>query len=258
VPDCLRLDRPVEHVLRVTLSRPMAANALSSQLLDELGDVVKDIENDETLRAWVLAGAPRPDGRAWFSAGVDMKEVLAGPVRYRHDPGELVQRIDDLLVPSIAAIGGTCTTGALELALACDIRVAARSARLSDWHLKRTGLGLGGWGSAARLARLVGLDKAKELLLLSDEVDGVEAARIGMVNRVVDDADLDRTVLEMATTIASYPRRGVRMTLGYLQEQADMTKPEAISFAERAPAHFGVELRPFDDAARRWSGEPGD
>jgi enoyl-CoA hydratase/carnithine racemase len=255
--DCLQLDRPAEHVLRVTLNRPAAANALSSQLLDELADVVTDIEQDESLRAWILTGAPRPDGRAWFSAGVDMKEALAGPVRHRHDPAETVARIDALLVPSIAAIEGTCTTGALELALACDIRVAARSAQLSDWHLKRSGLGLGAWGVSARLARLVGLDKAKELLLLSAEVDGEEGARIGLVNRVVDDADVQATALEIATTIASYPRRGVRVTLGYLQEQADMSQAEAIAFAQRAPEHFGITLRPFEDAARRWSGEAG-
>ncbi|MCU1603042.1 MAG: 3-hydroxypropionyl-coenzyme dehydratase [Frankiales bacterium] len=257
VPECLALDRPAEHVVRVTLSRPAVANALNGQLLDELGDVVADLERDQQVRAWVLTGAPRPDGLPWFSAGVDLKEALAGPVHRRHDPAELVQRIDDLLVPSIAAIGGTCTTGALELVLACDLRVAGRSARLSDWHLKRTGLGLGAWGAAARMARLVGLDKAKELMLLSAEVDGEEAARIGLVHRVVDDDALETAALDMARTLASYPRKGVRVTLGYLQEQEDMTRRDAIAFADRAPEHFGVTLRPFEDAARRWSGEAG-
>src|SRR3546814_15462013 len=73
--------------------------------------------------------------------------------------------IDDLPKPSIALIDGVCTTGGLELALACDLRIAAETAALSDWHLRRTGLGIGQWGMAARLARLVGTDRARELIL---------------------------------------------------------------------------------------------
>jgi enoyl-CoA hydratase/carnithine racemase len=172
------------------------------------------------------------------------------------DPARLVDRIDDMLTPSIAVIGGVCTTGALELALACDLRIAGTSARLSDWHLKRTGLGIGAWGLAARLSRLVGVDKAKELLLLSEEVDGAQAARIGLVNRVVPDADLDAVALDMATTIASRPRRGVRTTLGYLATQADMSKREAIHWAQLTPGFMGLQLRPFSDAASRYFGEP--
>jgi enoyl-CoA hydratase len=255
----LRLERPAAHVARVVLSRPASANALSSGLLDELDQAVRGIEADDGIRAWLLTGAPRPDGRPCFSAGVDMKEALAGPVRYRSDPARLVDRIDDMLKPSIAVIAGICTTGALELALACDLRIASRSARISDWHLKRSGLGIGAWGLSARLSRLVGVDKAKELLLLGTEADGTEAARIGLVNRVVDDEALDSSALEMASTIASLPRRGVRATLGYLQLQAGMSKREAIRWAELTPDLMGLPLRPFEDAAARFYGaRPGE
>jgi enoyl-CoA hydratase/carnithine racemase len=248
----LRLERPAPHVARVVLSRPASANALSSALLDELDDAVRRIEGDDEVRVWLLAGAPRPDGRPCFSAGVDMKEALAGPVTHRSNPAELVDRIDDMLKPSIAVIAGVCTTGALELALACDLRIAGRSARISDWHLKRSGLGIGAWGGSARLSRLVGVDKAKELLLLGTEVDGAEAARINLVNRAVDDEALDSSALQMAGTIASLPRRGVRATLGYLQLQADMSKREAIRWAELTPGLMGLTLRPFEDAAARF------
>ena len=78
--------------------------------------------------------------------------------------------------PSIAVIGGFCTTGALEVAMACDLRIAADTARISDWHLKTTGLGIGQWGAAVRLTRLVGIDKAKELLLTGVEISGAEAS----------------------------------------------------------------------------------
>ncbi len=248
----LRFERPDEHVARVVISRPASANALSSALLDELDDATRRIEADDEIRVWLLAGAPRPDGRPCFSAGVDMKEALVGPMTHRSDPAQLVDRIDDMLKPSIAVIAGICTTGALELALACDLRIAGHSARISDWHLRRSGLGIGAWGLSARLSRLVGVDKAKELLLLGTEVDGAEAARISLVNRVVDDRTLDAAALEMATTIASLPRRGVRATLGYLQLQAGMSKREAIRWAELTPALMGLTLRPFEDAAARF------
>lgn len=257
----LRYEVPAAHVVRIVLDRPEAANALSAALLDELGDAVDRIDRDDDVRVWLLTGTPRPDGRPCFSAGVDMKEALAGPIARRTDPAKLVDRIDDLLTPSIAVIDGVCTTGALELALACDLRIASTTARLSDWHLKRSGLGIGAWGLAARLSRLVGVDKAKELLLLSEEIDGAEAKAIGLVNRVTESAGLDAAALEMAVTIASRPRRGIRTTLGYLALQADMSKRDAMRWAELTPAFMGLQLRPFEDAAARFFDErssPGE
>jgi enoyl-CoA hydratase len=257
----LRYEVPAEHVVRVVLNRPAAANALSAALLDELADAVDRIDRDDDVRVWLLTGAPRTDGRPCFSAGVDMREALTGHVERRTDPAKLVDKIDDLLTPSVAVIDGTCTTGALELALACDLRIAAHTAQLSDWHLKRSGLGIGAWGVAARLSRLVGVDKAKELLLLSEEVDGTEAKAIGLVNRVTDSGRLDAAALDLAVTIASRPRRGIRTTLGYLALQADMSKRDAMRWADLTPEFMGLQLRPFEDAAARFFDErrsPGE
>ena len=252
----LRLERTAEYIVTLVIDRPAVANALSRQFFTELNNALDIIEGDDSIRVWLLTGAPRLDGRPWFSSGVDLKEALAGSRPARppsSDPAMLVNRIDDLLKPSIAVIAGVCTTGALELAMACDLRIAASSARLSDWHLKRTGLGIGAWGAAARLSRLVGVDKAKELLLLSEEVSGVEAARIGLVNKSVDEGELMPAALRWAEVIASRPRRGVRATLGYLQLQAGMSKQEALRWAQLAPGYMGLELRPLEDAARHFS-----
>jgi enoyl-CoA hydratase len=136
--------------------------------------------------------------------------------------------------------------------MACDLRLAGKSARLSDWHLKVTGLGLGQWGGAARLCRLVGVDKAKELLLTGEELDAEEARHIGLVNRVVDDHDLQQAAIHMACTIAGMPRRGVRTTLGFLGLQEDMTKRDAIHWAKLTPELMGLELRPFRETAARF------
>lgn len=248
----LRLDTPRDHVLRVALHRPRVANALNVAMLTELRAVVERIREDSDIRVWILTGSPREDGRPCFSAGADMKEAMSAEAPPRFPGAELAGAIDDLLTPSIAVIDGVCTTGALELALAFDLRIAADRARLSDQHMSRAGLALGAWGLAARLSRLVGDDKAKELLLLSEEIDGVEAKNIGLVNRVYPADQLMPRALELAARIASMPRRGVRTTLGYLNTQADMSKQEAIRWADLAPEFMGLSLRPFKDAANRF------
>jgi enoyl-CoA hydratase/carnithine racemase len=249
----LRYEIPADHVVRIVLDRPDAANALSPALFAELDDAVSRVAHDDDVRAWILTGAPRSDGRPWFSAGADLKAALE-PQEPRHrlvDPARLIDRIDAMLKPSIAAIGGFCTTGALELVLACDLRIAATSARLSDWHLKVTGLGIGQWGSAVRLARLVGTDRAKELLLTGRELTGAEAEAIGLVHRSVPDESLDEAAIEMAATIAGMPRRGVRTTMGFLAIQEGQSKHEALRWAQLTPDLMGLELRPLRDAADR-------
>ena len=254
----LRLERPSEHVAVVVIDAPAVANALNSRFFAELAVALDTIEQDDAIRVWLLTGAPRLDGRPWFSAGADLREAAGGrgsgtaPHSPATAPAAVIDRIDDLLKPSIAVIAGVCTTGALELAMACDLRIAAESARLSDWHLKLTGLGIGAWGSAVRLSRLVGVDKAKELLLLGEEVSGFEAERIGLVNKAVPDDDLMPEALRWAATIADRPRRGVRATLGFLQLQADMSKQDALRWAQLTPGYMGLELRPFEDAAQRF------
>ncbi|MFC8430069.1 enoyl-CoA hydratase/isomerase family protein [Streptomyces sp. NPDC057253] len=248
----IAVDTPAEHVRRVTLSRPDHANAINKRMLAEILDAVEDIAADDSVHVWLLRGAPRRDGRPWFSAGADMKEALSPPVDATVDGADVCDRIDALLKPSIAVIGGVCTTGALELALACDLRVAGQSAVFSDYHLVRSGLGIGAWGLAPRLSRLVGVDKAKELLLLSSDVPAPEAQRIGLVNHVVDDAALDEETFTIATRIASMPRRGVRATLGFLQEQAGLGVHDAQALARRFPELMGIRLRPFSDAASRF------
>jgi enoyl-CoA hydratase len=254
----LRLERPSEHVAVVVIDAPAVANALNGRFFAELAAALDTIEQDDAIRVWLLTGAPRLDGRPWFSSGADLREAAGGrgSDAAAHSPAAapaaVIDRVDDLLKPSIAVIAGVCTTGALELAMACDLRIAAESARLSDWHLKLTGLGIGAWGSAVRLSRLVGLDKAKELLLLGEEVSGIEAERIGLVNKAVPDDDLMAEALRWAATIADRPRRGVRATLGFLQLQADMSKQEALRWAQLTPGYMGLELRPFQDAAQRF------
>jgi len=173
------------HVRILRITRPESMNALSSAVLRELIDAVRALRADPDVRCFVIAGAPRADGTPCFSAGVDLKEAASGAMTPGNPGRRLTELIDECLTPSIAVIDGVCTTGALELAMACDLRIVADTAQISDWHLARLGAGLGAWGASTRLARLVGVAQAKDLILTGKVIDGHEALRIGMAQRVV-------------------------------------------------------------------------
>jgi enoyl-CoA hydratase/carnithine racemase len=251
----LRYETPAPHVVRVVLDRPAAANALHKGLMDELEASVRRLDRDPEVRAWILTGAPRPDGRPCFSGGMDLKAAGAKAGRPRGDV--VTDLIDDLLTPSIAVVDGVCTTGALELALACDLRIVADTAAISDLHMPRFGLALGGWGGTARLSRLVGQDKAKEIFLLNPTLDGDEAARIGLANRCVPAAELDRAGLAAAAHIAGLHPEGVRTMMGYFAVEADMGKREAVHWSRLAARFPAFRGRPRSEVAASFQEEKG-
>ncbi|MDO8363994.1 MAG: enoyl-CoA hydratase/isomerase family protein [Actinomycetota bacterium] len=228
------------HVLVLRINRPEAMNAINGRVLDELTRAVKRARNDDSVRCVVLTGAPRADGRPCFSAGDDLKEAAAG----LHPPGnpgnKLCNLIDDLLKPSIAVVDGVCTTGAIELALACDLRVVAETAQISDWHLARLGSGLGGWGASTRLSRLVGVAQAKDIILTGKVIDGREAHRIQFAQRVAPSEQLWPEAMAMARAIAGMNPDGVRMTMAHLSRVEDLSKEESLRFATQVREWFGT------------------
>ena len=153
-------DAPISYEKRpdgiaiVTLDRPKKLNALTGPLLSGLSDIVDEIEKDPEVRVFLLCGAPRPDGRPCFSAGVDVSAFADGEGVTEELGFDLTNKIDDLLKPSIAVIDGVCTTGGGEIALACDFRLVGRQAQISDFHLKKLGTGLGAWGASVLISDL--------------------------------------------------------------------------------------------------------
>jgi len=245
--DVVQVERH-DHVELLTLSRPSAMNALNAEVLLSLIGHARRIRRDDTVHCVVLTGAARSDGRPCFSAGDDLKEAAAGQ-HPEGNPGKtLVTLIDEMLTPWIAAIDGVCTTGALELALACDLRYVADSARLSDWHLARLGSGLGGWGASTRLSRLVGVAQATELILTGTEIDGAEALRIGLAQRLASSSALLGESMAAAATIAAMDRGGVRQTLAHLSRVDDLPKEEALRFADQV-RRWMPSTRTFADSA---------
>ncbi len=176
-------------------------NALDVATLSELGDHLAELRADDDVRVIVLTGA----GEKAFAAGADIKYMSALSVEAAKEWGGLGHQVGQLLETgpkaSIAAINGFALGGGCELALACDLRYAASTAKLGQPEVN---LGIfPGWGGTQRLARVCGLGVAKDMILSGRVVDADEALRIGLVNGVFEPGELLEKTLEVARTIAS-------------------------------------------------------
>ena len=167
----------------ITLNRPDKRNAISVQLMDELTAALALAESDETVRAVILTG-----GNSYFAAGADLNEALQVTsakqgIEYFKRWHRLNTTVEELEKPVIAAIEGFCITGGLELALACDLRVAGEGATFAITSAK---IGtVAGAGGTQRLPRIVGAANALDMLFSADPIDAQEAHRIGLINRRV-------------------------------------------------------------------------
>ena len=189
-----------EDVAILALNRPEKHNALSLDLVGRLQTAVRDLGEDPAVRVVILRGNDR-----CFSTGMDLDDLatvtaiadtqrILGIVR---DANAAIERCPK---PVIAAVAGWCLTGGLELALACDVRVAADNARFGITSA-RIGT-VAGAGGTQRLPRLIGPGRAKELLFSAEPIDATEALRIGLVNRVVPAGQEVQAALEMARVFA--------------------------------------------------------
>ena len=189
-----------DPVALVTLNRPEKHNALSLDLLDRLRAVVHELGEDAAVRVIVITGNART-----FSTGMDLDDLLS--VKAVADTQRVLDRaraanaeIERCPKPVIAAIAGWCLTGGFELALACDVRVAAESAKFGITSA-RIGT-VAGMGGTQRLPRLIGPGRAKELLFSAEPLDAAEALRIGVVNRVVPAGQEVQAAIDMALLFA--------------------------------------------------------
>jgi enoyl-CoA hydratase len=185
----------------ITLNRPKALNPLSAAMLEALDAAVIRAEADKSVRVLVFTGA----GDKAFVAGGDIPELVTRDgLEHYLEFGERIhavfRRIETCDKPTIAAINGWALGGGTELLLATDIRVAVQSAQLG---LPEINLGLfPGAGGSQRLIRQIPLCKAKEMMFLGDRITAAEAERLGLINKVVPDAELMTEVMKMANAMA--------------------------------------------------------
>ncbi|MGH8783719.1 MAG: enoyl-CoA hydratase [Cupriavidus necator] len=182
--ETILVERSGDGFATLVLNRPDKLNTLSIRLRQELAAAIAELEADPAVRVLILTGA----GRA-FTAGLDLDEWAAPGVvaagAYEHDAVAALQRFSG---PVIGAINGLAITGGVEIALACDVLIASTEARFADTHVK-VGL-LPGWGGSVRMARRIGLHRAKELALTGRFLGAEEALAWGLVNHVVAPAEL--------------------------------------------------------------------
>lgn len=237
-------------VRTLTLDRPEALNALTPALLSELADALAEASSEDAIRVVVLTGT----GRA-FSAGVDLKALAAEPPAGGDVSGALnnpARRACDLLstMPkvTIAKVNGFCFTGALELALACDLMVVANEAKLGDthakWGLRPT------WGMSARLIRAVGPVRARDLSYTARTITGADALAYGMASHCVPLDHLDTTVAELAASIAENSPESIAAYKDLYHHQQDLGLSHGLGY--EYATHY-----PMGDAGGRLGGFGG-
>ncbi len=217
----------------ITLNQPQTKNALSSLMLQELTGLIHDLEQDDGVKVVVIDG-----GKDCFAAGADIKlvDTLRTPFKaYEFSRSSPLSYLEQLDKPVIAAISGLALGGGLELALACDLRVASESALFGQPEIN---LGIiPGAGGTQRLPRIVGITKAKEMLFTGDMIDAREAYRIGLVNKVVPVDGLEEEVMKMAEKIASKPSMAIRTTKTVLNTGLNMDLESSLRFESQS---FGL------------------
>jgi enoyl-CoA hydratase len=185
----------------VTINRPKVLNALNTQTVGEIERVIRDLQQDDAVRAIVLTGA----GEKSFVAGADINELAVLSPAQGQQHGRRGQAVFDLIErlgkPVVAAINGFALGGGCELAMACTLRIAADSARFGQPEIN---LGIiPGYAGSQRLPRLVGKGRALEILLTGDMISAARAYEIGLVNRVVPAADLLAEAKKLAAALAA-------------------------------------------------------
>lgn len=252
----LQLTHPRPEIAVITLNRPEKLNALSSTLVEELHSTLDAIKADNDCRVVVLTGAGRG-----FCAGLDLTDpnppaVSAGleapraGMRWQERIAELTVKLHRLRQPVIAAVNGPAYGGGFALAMAADIRIAARSARLCTQFIK---LGIGGCdiGVSYTLPRIIGAGAAFDLILTARTVEADEALRLGLVSRISPDDAVLPDALEIAATLCGYGKFGLESTKQVLWANLDAGSLEnALNVENRSQILAGTsgEMRAFAQA----------
>jgi enoyl-CoA hydratase len=190
-----------DGIARLTFNRPKALNALSTSLLEELSDALDHIAKDESIRVLILTGA----GEKSFIAGADITEIATltplGAKKFAQFGQEIISKLQGLAIPVIAAVNGYALGGGCEMALACDFIYASDKA---IFGVPEITLGvIPGFGGTQRLSRLIGANRAKEMIFTGKHLSAAEAKEIGLVNKTFAPEELMAAVQEVAKFIAA-------------------------------------------------------
>ena len=225
-------------VARITLNRPERLNALTFEVYDELRNTFRALDGEAEVRAIVITGAGRG-----FCTGGDVQEIIGalferdfeGLLEFTRMTCDLIGAIRRCRQPVVAALNGTVAGAGAVIATACDVRIAAESARIA-YLFTRVGLSGADMGAAWMLPRIVGLGRASELLMSGAFIDAAEAHRIGLYNRVVPDGEALSTATGFAEELARGPSFALHVTKEALDREAHMGPEAALESEARAQA----------------------
>ncbi|HEX3801788.1 MAG TPA: crotonase/enoyl-CoA hydratase family protein [Solirubrobacteraceae bacterium] len=209
-----------ERVLVVTINRPDQRNAVNASVANGVAEALDELDSDTSLSVGIITGAG-----GYFCAGMDLKAFAAGEMPWieGHGFAGITERVTEK--PLIAAIEGFAVAGGLEIALACDLIVAAKDAKLGIPEVKRSLVAAG--GGLLRLPRMVPRNIANELALTGDPITAERGYEIGLVNRVTNRGDALDTALELATAIGANGPLALAGTKQILRESVDWSQAEA-------------------------------
>ena len=222
--ETIKIERE-ENIVWITLNRPHRLNAFNDVLVEELSEALDTVEKDPSVRCVIITG----EGDRAFSAGADITAFpKATPVKaeeFSRGGQKVFSKIEEMSKPVIAAINGYALGGGLELALACDFRIASEHAELGNPEIN---LGIiPGWGGTQRLVRVVGLRNAKRLVMLGERIKADEALQMGLVDKVVPFEKLR----EEAKALAQKLCEGPPIALKYAKH--------ALNFGSQVPLDVG-------------------
>lgn len=226
----ITIEKDAENkIAKLIINRPQRLNALSLETLDEIFEAFRKLEKDDEVRVVVVTGA----GDKAFSAGFDLQTAMQDPSTLSPANSMMIAakgqwvftQIERFSKPVIAAINGYAFGGGCELALACDFRIMKRGAKIGLTELSLALIP--GWGGTQRLPKLVGIAKAKEMIMLAKRIDADEAEKIGLVNKAVDPEKFEEEVMALAKQLAEGPPISLRAA------------KYAINFGYELPAEIG-------------------
>jgi len=213
-----------QNIGLITINRPDKLNALNHETLVELKDVLERLESDENIFVVIITGS----GEKAFVAGADISEInklnmLEGK-KFAEFGQSVFSIIEKFEKPVIAAVNGFALGGGCELALACHIRLASEYAKFGQPEVN---LGIiPGYGGTQRLTRLINSGRAAEMILTADMIDANEALRIGLVNKVYPQSELQSSAFDMAVKIASKGQQAIRLALKAIKANDEVSLQE--------------------------------
>jgi len=239
-----------DRVATVTLNRPQATNALSKALRARLYQVMRQVDEDDSVRAVILTGA----GERSFTAGLDLKELGSQPGALGAANAEgadenPVKAIEVCRKPVIGAINGVAITGGFEVAIACDVLIASTNARFADTHA-RVGI-VPGWGLSQKLSRMIGISRAKELSFTGNFLDAATAKDWGLVNHVVEPEELLPLARKLAADMASIDPAFLANYKRLIDDGYAATFGDGMALEARISSAANSQVTPAEVEARR-------